>query len=235
MIPQWQKRYSMMSLLLAALLLCYIDRVIISIAAIEMQKELGWTDSAKGLVLSSFFLGYLVMQILGGLLANRFGGRNVLLWAVVLWSLFTMLTPLAAVLAFPLLIATRFLLGVGEGASFPASYKLIQGWMPQTERSRSVRLMYAATGAGSILALAVTGPLIQAFGWASVFYGFGAVGIVWAVFWVSLLPARPPSEQGVSPAERPGLPWRLLLAHPASISLYVMGLAAGCISYTMTS
>ena len=104
-----------MTLLLAALLLCYIDRVIISIAAIEMQKDLSWSDSDKGLVLSSFFLGYLVMQILGGLLANRLGGRNVFLWAVVLWSLFTIVTPLAAMAAFPLLIVARFLLGVVLG------------------------------------------------------------------------------------------------------------------------
>ena len=93
---QWPKRYVMMSWLLVALLLCYIDRVLMSLAAIEMQKEFGWSDSGKGLVLSSFFVGYLIMQILGGIVSNRFGGRNTFLLAVILWSLFTTLTPLAS-------------------------------------------------------------------------------------------------------------------------------------------
>jgi ACS family sodium-dependent inorganic phosphate cotransporter len=237
MLAQWHKRHSMMSLLLAALLLCYIDRVIISIAAIEMQKDLGWSDSDKGLVLSSFFMGYLVMQILGGLLANRFGGRNVFLWAVLLWSLFTVLTPMAALAAFPLLIVTRFMLGVGEGASFPSAYNLIQGWMPQTERSRSISFIYAATAVGSIFALAVTGAIIAAYGWASVFYMFGSLGIIWAVFWVTLVPSQAMSPDPVDEQrqEKGPLPWRLLLTHPACLTLYTIGLAAGCISYTMTS
>ena len=82
-------RYTMLWLLLFALLLCYIDRVLISMAAIEMQLELGWSESDKGLVLSSFFMGYLIIQLLGGILANRYGGRNILMAAVILWSLFT--------------------------------------------------------------------------------------------------------------------------------------------------
>ncbi len=71
----WPQRYTMMSLLLGALLLCYIDRTIISLAVIEMQREFGWSDSQKGYVLSVFSARYLVTQLLGGLLSNRFGGR----------------------------------------------------------------------------------------------------------------------------------------------------------------
>ena len=115
----WPKRYTMMCLLLAALLLCYIDRVLISIAGIQMQRELGWSDSDKGMVFSVFFLGYLCMQMLGGILANRFGGRNVFLLAVLGWSLLTILTPTAAYAGFALLLVARFLLGFGEGAAYP--------------------------------------------------------------------------------------------------------------------
>ena len=232
-----QKRYTMMALLLSALLLCYIDRVIISIAAIEMQKDLAWTDSQKGLVLSSFFIGYLVMQILGGLLANRFGGRNVMLLAMLLWSAFTVLTPIAALAAFPLLIATRILLGVGEGASYPAAYNLIQNWMPITERSRAVSGIYAASGIGSIFALAATGPLIVAFGWPSVFYLFGSIGVIWSICWVTMVPPQAvvPTAGSSSRKTKSEIPWRLLFMHPAAITIYVIGLAAGCISFTMTS
>ncbi len=92
----WPQRYTMMSLLLGALLLCYIERTIISLAVIEMQREFGWSDSQKGYVLSVFSAGYLVTQLLGGLLSNRFGGRNLYLVAVFAWSLVTVLTPASA-------------------------------------------------------------------------------------------------------------------------------------------
>ena len=88
------KRWSVLIWALVALLLCYIDRIIISLAIIEMKPEFGWDDSAKGTILSAFFVGYLVMQVLGGLLANKFGGRNVFLWAVLIWSAFTIATAL---------------------------------------------------------------------------------------------------------------------------------------------
>ena len=57
LISQWPKRYTVISLLLLALLLCYIDRILISLASIEMQQEFGWSDSEKGLVMSTFFVG----------------------------------------------------------------------------------------------------------------------------------------------------------------------------------
>ena len=92
----WQKRYTVILLTFFAQVIGYTDRVNISIAAIAMQEDLGWTDATKGIVLSSFFVGYLFCMIIGGWLSNRYGGKIVLGVAVVLWSGFTMLTPLAA-------------------------------------------------------------------------------------------------------------------------------------------
>lgn len=238
------KRYQMMAMLLLALLLCYIDRVIISIAAIEMQKEFGWSDADKGLVLSSFFFGYLLMQISGGVISNRFGGRNVLVCAVVFWSLFTVLTPVVAMISLPVLVAARFLLGVGEGASFPAGYGLIHERMPPAERSRAIAAMLAAVSGGSIVALIVGGPILEAFGWPTLFYLFGGMGFLWALFWIPMVPAQAPDLGSVSaekPEEKPekksmlALPWRLLLTHPAVLTLYLMTIAAASITHTLSS
>ena len=163
----------MIGLLLSAMLLCYIDRIIISLAAIEMQREFDWTDSQKGQVLSAFFLGYLLTQIGGGFLSNRFGGRNVFLWAVLLWSIFTVLTPIAAGISFTVLIAVRVMLGVGDGASFPSAYNLIHRWMPVQERSRAVGSLNTAAAVGTVVTLLSGGLLIESFGWPAVFYLFG--------------------------------------------------------------
>ena len=153
---------------LVALLLCYIDRIIISLAIIEMKPEFGWDDSAKGTILSAFFVGYLVMQVLGGLLANKFGGRNVFLWAVLIWSAFTIATPFAAYSSFSMLVFARFIVGFGEGAAFPAVYSLIGNWMRKDEVTRSIGFMSAASTIGTIVALIVAGLMIKSYGWTSV-------------------------------------------------------------------
>ncbi len=235
---RWPKRYGMMTWLLVALLLCYIDRVLMSVAAIEMQKEFGWTDSDKGFVLSSFFVGYLITQILGGLVSNRLGGRNTFLVAVVLWSLFTALTPAAASWSFGAVVVARFMLGFGEGAAYPAAYNLIHGWMPFTERSRSIGLMTASGAAGTVIALLSVGSIIQARGWPSVFYLFGSMGIVWALIWTFVIPSRPPGGEVLANARtaaKGSIPWRVLLTHPAVLTLYLLCTAGGSISFVMVS
>ncbi|MBL8959125.1 MAG: MFS transporter, partial [Gemmatimonadetes bacterium] len=114
----------------AAVLISYLDRTNISIAAIAMQEQLGWDEATKGLVLSSFFIGYLLLQVVAGSLANRWGGRIVLGVAVLWWSLFTALTPPAAMASFAMLIAARIALGLGEAAVFPGSINMIGRWVP---------------------------------------------------------------------------------------------------------
>ena len=233
------KRWKMMIWALTALFLCYIDRVIISLAVIEMKPELGWDDSAKGTILSSFFIGYLVMQVLGGLLANRFGGRNVFLWAVLIWSIFTVATPFAAYSSFSMLIFTRFMVGFGEGAAFPAVYSLINAWMRRDEVSSSIGFMSAASTTGTIFSLIVAGLIIKSFGWPFVFYLFGSFGFIWALFWILKIPNRaiPPedrSEEAENSTKSP-TPWKLLFTHPSVLCLYAVAMAGAMISYTLVT
>jgi len=115
---------------LAALgiVICYADRSNMSTAIIPMAQDLGWDKAYQGVVLSAFFLGYATTQILGGTLADRYGGKPVLAAGVALWSLFTGLTPQAAAGGTASLLAARVLLGVGEGVAFPAVHALIGAW-----------------------------------------------------------------------------------------------------------
>ena len=93
---RWPARYTIVALAAAAVFVCYIDRIIISVAIIPMAADFSWTPEEQGRVLSSFFIGYLLTQIAGGWLAERLGGKVVLGAGVLFWSLFTLLTPVAA-------------------------------------------------------------------------------------------------------------------------------------------
>ena len=83
----WPRRYLVVALAFASVFVCYIDRVNISVAIIPMAEDLGWSMETQGIVLSSFFVGYLLLQIVGGRLADRFGGKVVLGTGVVLCAL----------------------------------------------------------------------------------------------------------------------------------------------------
>lgn len=236
---RFPKRFVVLAWALTAIFLCYVDRVIISLAAIDMQAELSWSDTSKGVILSSFFLGYLIMQPLGGILANRFGGRNVFLCAVMGWSLFTILTPIAARMSFDSLIVTRFLVGFGEGAAFPAVYNLISNWMRKDETSSSIGFMTASSSAGTLFAFLVAGKIISIYGWPSVFYLFGGLGILWSIIWVWVVPSRAIlAEDRVVEGEdheKSPTPWRLILIHPSSLGMYLIGMAGALMSFTLVT
>src|ERR1700726_1392226 len=113
MAARWPRRYTVIILFALSTVLCYIDRVNISIAIIPLAHAKGYSDAERGLILSSFFWGYLWFQLPGGLLADRFGGKRVLGVGVALWSIATFLTPIATA-SFGLLLLTRAALGAGH-------------------------------------------------------------------------------------------------------------------------
>ncbi len=215
-----QARHSLVLASFFALFIAYLDRVNISVAAIAMQESLGWSETEKGLVLSSFFIGYMSAQIVGGVLADKYGGKKVLLWSLVAWSVFTILTPLAGSASFAMLILVRIGLGLGEAPLSPAVLSLFGRWIPETERSRAVAIYSSAAIAGTIVALLVTGFAVSRFGWQAVFYGFGGVGLVYAVWLARAVHERPQKHPRITPEERalledavgaqPGgeIPWR---------------------------
>ena len=104
--------------------ICYADRTNISLAIVPMSKEKDWQDETKGWILSSFFWGYVTTQVLGGWLSLRYGGKPVLAGAVALWSTSTLLTPAATNASLPVLLATRVIMGIGEGMALPCLHHL---------------------------------------------------------------------------------------------------------------
>lgn len=224
---RWPRRYTVVILFALSTVLCYIDRVNISIAIIPLAHAKGYSEAERGLILSAFFWGYLWPQLLGGWLADRFGGKRVLGAGVALWSIATFLTPLATV-SFGLLLFMRGALGMGEAVNFPAIHSIAARWTLACERARAISLHLSGTALGTIIALLASPPIIIAFGWEAVFYISGLVGLLWLALWWWKAADWPEDSRGVSAAEmaviregRPevpaaqAIPWAAICREPA--------------------
>ncbi|KAI3444528.1 hypothetical protein Pfo_001193 [Paulownia fortunei] len=199
---QFPKRWVMVLLCFAAFLLCNMDRVNMSIAILPMSKEFNWNSATVGLIQSSFFWGYLLTQIVGGIWADKIGGKLVLGFGVVWWSIATVLTPIAARIGLPFLLVMRAFMGVGEGVAMPAMNNLLSKWIPVSERSRSLALVYSGMYLGSVTGLAVSPILIHKLGWPSVFYSFGSLGSIWFALWLSKAHSSPNDDPNLSMEEK---------------------------------
>lgn len=202
LFDQWRQRYSLVFLCFCAVFVCYIDRVNISVAIIPMAEEFGWDAGVQGIILSVFYIGYLVTQLLGGYLADRFGGKVILAIGVIWWSAFTVLTPPAAALGIAVLVMARVLMGMGEGVTFPSIYALYSKWVPVQERARSMAFSNSGIPIGQVFALLVAPMIAIAWGWEWIFYIFGAVGGLWFVFWYYMTAKDPDAHPRLSPVER---------------------------------
>jgi len=110
-----RKQWTLVWLSAAAILISYADRSNIANAIVPMAKDMQWDKATEGVVLSAFFAGYAVTQMVGGFLADRNGGRNLLTFGLASWSLFTALTPVCADIGLVPLLFCRVGLGLGEG------------------------------------------------------------------------------------------------------------------------
>lgn len=226
--PWWRqlpKRWIIVLLCFFAFLLCNMDRVNMSIAILPMSAEFQWDHTTVGLVQSSFFWGYLLTQIAGGIWADSIGGKQVLGFGVVWWSLATVATPIAARLGLPFLLLVRACMGIGEGVAMPAMNNLLSKWVPVSERSRSLALVYSGMYLGSVTGLAFSPSLIHKFSWPSVFFSFGSLGVIWYLAWQRFASSSPLEDPEISDEEKKlilgtnqskepvtEIPWRLLLS-----------------------
>ncbi len=200
-IPRWPQRYTVVALFFLGTALCYIDRISISVAIIPLARQFGYNSTAQGLVLSAVFWGYLWTQLVGGWMADRFGGHRVLAAGVAIWSLATFVTPLAAGAAFSALLAARVLLGLGEGVNFPSIHSLTARWTLPSERARVLSVNYSGMYVGTVAALSASPLIITSLGWPALFYISGALGAAWVVVWMYLAADRPETSSRIGAAE----------------------------------
>lgn len=184
--PQNRDWLKLVTVAAIGIVICYADRSNMSTAILPMAEAYHWDKAFEGVILSAFFAGYAATQVLGGSLADRYGGKFVLTTGVFLWSLFTVLTPGAAAAGTVPLLAARVLLGVGEGVAFPSIHSMIARNVPTSKRSTAVGIITAASYAGTALAFGLSPLLISRFSWQWVFYLFGGSALLWLPFWLPL-------------------------------------------------
>ena len=208
------ERHKLLGLIWLLQFVNYLDRVNISVAAPSMMKSLSIDPGTFGFVLSAFTVGYAVMQIPGGALADRFGVKLVLVTAPVLWSVFTGLTGLAETVS--ALIAVRFCFGLAEGSSNAACYKLVGDNFSSRERASANSIWITALAAGPAFVAPLASWALRSVGWEQMFLWFAVPGFVIAgVLWFGI-PGRG-AVSGSRPEtvmHSPG--WAWLLRRPSS-------------------
>ncbi|XP_014680972.1 PREDICTED: sialin-like [Priapulus caudatus] len=164
-----------------------------------------WDKQQQGLILGSFFWGYLVTQIPGGWISERYGGKRVFGYAMLLTAIATLLTPLGARKHWMLLVFLRIVQGLGEGVVFPSMHAVWSHWAPPLERSKLVGFTYAGCQIGNVITLPLAALLCDyGFdgGWPSIFYVLGLFGVVWCVVWLLVAADTPHSSRWISHDER---------------------------------
>jgi MFS transporter, ACS family, solute carrier family 17 (sodium-dependent inorganic phosphate cotransporter), other len=227
----WQPRHAVVALCMLAVFIGYTDRVNISVAAVAMRAQFGWSQTTKGWVLAAFAMGYLLCMAFSGWLAHRFGGRRVLLVAVLWWSAFTLLTPFSAYQSLALLIAARIGLGIGESAVFPSSYELFSRCVPSETRARAIALLYSGVPLGQVAGLLGSAWVTARWGWPWAFYLFGAGGALWAILWVTIVREGTTDRSALPERRSTPTPWRALLTHPPVWAIVVGNFASNWCLY----
>ncbi|GFO01841.1 vesicular glutamate transporter 2 [Plakobranchus ocellatus] len=200
------------------------------------QAEFDWDESTQGIVLGSFFYGYITTQIPGGWLASKIGGKKLFGYGVLCTSVLTLITPVAVRYSVYLFIAVRVLEGIGEGVTFPAMHAMWGEWAPVWERSKLAAFTYAGAQLGTVFSLPISGVLCDsniAGGWPSVFYVFGGLGCLWFIAWMLLTSNTPAEHSRISSSEREYIessigkkenlatPWKQILTSPAVLACCV--------------
>lgn len=248
-------RFGVLGFACALSMITYLDRVCFGTVATNIQTEFSLNETQRGLLFWAFAFSYAVFEVPTGWLGDKYGARNTLIRIVLWWSVFTALTgtiyPSAdSLVPFALMLAVRFLFGMGEAGAYPNIARAFHNWFPFNERGFAKGAVWmAGRFAGGITAFIVYALMYQTVTpdgvavvhWRHVFFIFGGLGVVWCVVWWWWYRDNPAEKSGVNAAEialiREGqiqhtdklvVPWGKLLT---SANLWILCLMYFCAAY----
>ncbi|HWI85229.1 MAG TPA: MFS transporter [Sphingomonas sp.] len=227
-------RYVVLAFLIAAYMITYLDRVLLSAAVPFVEKALGFSTITMGWILFSYQIAYAMFQIPGGWLGDRLGPRVAMAAVVIWWSVFTALASFtwsAASMAVCL-----FLVGMGEAGAFPIANRALSRWMLPSERAIAQGATHAGSRLGGALTPVLVVALITAYSWRAPFLIFAMIGVIWALIWYYFYRNSPAEHRMVNVGERerieqalgprmPGrrsVPWKQILSNPQTWLLSAM-------------
>ncbi len=197
-------RYFILFLLFFMTTVNYADRATLSIAGTAISKDLGLTPIAMGLVFSAFGWAYVLGQVPGGWLLDRYGSKRIYGLSLLLWSSMTFLQGFVGSLSITLAVTTlftlRFILGLVESPAFPANGRITASWFPTAERGLATSIFNSAQYFAVVLFSPIMGWVTHSFGWKYIFLFMGGLGLLLAFAWFRLMHA-PKDHPRISPAE----------------------------------
>jgi MFS family permease len=263
-----QFRWVICGLLFFSVAVNYIDRLTLGILKGPLSEKLGWSDLDYGYITAAFSFAYAFGYLFGGWAMDRIGVKRGLPIFVIVWSAaamahglcgffdvkeqFRMSYPwfswtenafIVMTLTMPLTAAgfmfARILLGLSEGANFPAAIKIVAEWFPVKERALATGIFNAGTNVGAVICPIMVPWIFMHLGWETTFYVTGGTGFVWVVAWWFMYD-HPETHQRLSPAERAyireglpeveekkvKIPWIKLLGYRAVWAYVIAGILA---------
>jgi ACS family glucarate transporter-like MFS transporter len=237
------RRYWVFFLLFLFNVICYLDRINMSVAGRSIAGEFALSPVALGYLFSSFLWAYVVMMLPGGRLVDSLGPHRLAAIGAAFWSVSQMLS--GAATGFATLLLTRLGLGAGEAPTFPVSYRSVRDWAPYTERGVAVGCIQAGTLLGPALSAPLVAWLISATSWRWSFVITGLIGLAWVGVWRAFVstpektswipePERQrilAERHGTEPmADHGGVGYRGLLRSP---SMWGLAISQGCAVYSV--
>lgn len=174
-------RWVLLLLLFVGLIFNYIHRSALSVATPAIMHDLGLSKAAMGVLLSSFFWVYALLQVPLGWLTDRFGVKYLYGFSYAFWCMASMTTGLAS--SFATILALRILVGMGEAVVFPASTRAVAHWFPPSQRGTATGLYTTGVRVGIIIATVFGALLLTHYGWKMLFVISGAAGLPWLLGW----------------------------------------------------
>ncbi len=197
-------RYLILLMLFLVTTINYADRATISIAGSSMQKDLGIDAVTLGYIFSAFGWAYVIGQIPGGWLLDRFGSKRVYAAGIFIWSLFTLMQGFVGMMpvawAVVTLFVLRFMVGFAEAPSFPGNARIVAAWFPTAERGTASAIFNSAQYFATALFAPLMGWIVYSFGWEHVFVVMGVLGIIFAGVWMKTI-YNPKEHPRISAAE----------------------------------
>jgi ACS family glucarate transporter-like MFS transporter len=184
-------RFTIVAMLFAVTMVNYADRATIAIAGPVIAKSLSINAVQMGFIFSAFGWSYVLGQIPGGWMLDRFGSKLVYFGSIFIWSVFTIFQGgvwvVGTAAAVYVLFALRFMVGLAEAPSFPANGRIVAAWYPANERGTASAIFNSAQYFATVLFAPIMGFITVTFGWPYVFYFMGAMGVLVSLVWLKVM------------------------------------------------
>ncbi|MCP1659629.1 MFS transporter [Neisseria perflava] len=184
-------RWGIVVLLFLVTAVNYGDRATLAIAGKPMAEAVGIDAAGMGWIFSAFSWAYVLGQLPGGWLLDKFGSKKVYFFSIFFWSLFTLFQAgvglFTGMWALIILFSLRFLVGISESPSFPGNSRIAAAWFPAKERATAVSIYNSAQYFATVIFAPIMGWLTVEFGWQSVFIFMGVVGLLISVVWLKMI------------------------------------------------